>query len=108
MQYEYFIVNKAVLPPASAFSTSTPLSASYKDFFYGSSFDGYISANLDSMLNIIDYYSLTQKIKDIFNYQSKDNSKGLVISLSGRYVVDNSGRFIENQTPSVIYTLNYR
>lgn len=107
MLFEYFSVSKAILPPVSAYSPTTPLSATYRDFFYGQTFDGYISLNVNTFLNYVNYATLSQLIKNIIYYNGNVNH-GFVITLSGRYQVDDEGIYLNDQTPVVQAILRYR
>ncbi|NBP02916.1 MAG: hypothetical protein EBU90_22950 [Proteobacteria bacterium] len=107
MLFEYFTTSKAVLPPASAYSPTTPLSATYRDFFYGTTFDGYLSENLKLFLSYVDYNELSLKIKNVVFYNGSVNN-GFVITLSGRYQVDDEGIYLSGQTPLVNATLRYK
>ncbi|NBW58101.1 hypothetical protein EBR43_10060, partial [bacterium] len=91
-------------PPASAYSPSTPLSASYEQMFYNCF--NYVTGVQEKFLSKINFYDLTQNVKDIV-YNSGNTSYGFYVTLSGNIIVENNGNLSAVQPPINI-TIHYR
>lgn len=97
MPYESLLISHAATPPASAYLPSTPLSASYYDMFYNA-FNYLNPGYLEDFLSTIDYYSLTQKVKNVV-YNNGNINYGFYVTLSGTIAVTSTGMLSSNQNP---------
>jgi hypothetical protein len=97
MPYESLLISHAATPPASAYAPTTPTSASYYDMFYNA-FNYLNPGYLEQFLSTIDYYSLTQKVKDVV-YNTGNVNRGFYVTLSGVIAVTTTGALSSNQKP---------
>ena len=98
------LISHAATPPASAYYPATPLSASYEQMFYNCF--NYVKGTQEKFLSKIDFYNLTQKVKDTV-YNSGNTNFGFYVTLSGNILVENNGNLSSNQPPINI-TLHYK